>query len=136
MTTTTSMTTTEATIIRHDGDGKPLAVNVNTGVVERHMYCYTTPIKGEVAKRLFLDWVGVIYGVEVLRLIKACNRAASRKQLATDSDRLAAVWAYMGMEPAKAEAPKPHLRNCACPKCFMRHIDTGCRVVGCKACFK
>lgn len=131
------MTGTDTTIIRMDGDNRPVGVNVETGVVDRPNSYYSTPLKGEAAWRLFIDLVGLAYSAEVPALIKACNRAAARKQLATDAERREAALQYAGIVPTPVKPAKPHDRLCRCPRCLREHltIGGGCRKVGCKVCF-
>lgn len=125
----------EATIVRMDGDNRPVSVHVETGVVDRPNSYYATPLKCEAARRLFLDLIGIVRGVETLVFIKACNRAAARKQLATDGARRDAVLQYAGIAPEPVRSARPHERLCGCPACLARHIDAGCRIVGCEVCF-
>jgi hypothetical protein len=129
------MTGTETTIIRMDGDNRPVTVNVLTGIVDRPNSYYTTPLKGDAAWRLFIDLVGLAYSAEVPELIKACNRAAARKQLATDADRREAALQYAGIVPVPVKSAKPHGRLCRCPRCLTQHVAAGCRKVGCRVCF-
>jgi len=130
-----SSTTRETSISRMDGDNKPLSVDIATGVVDRPNSYYPTPLKGETAWRLFIDLVGIVYSHEVPAFIRACNRAAARKQLASDEARREAALQYAGIVPAPVESAKPHDRLCNCPRCLAQHLKNGCRKVGCKVCF-
>lgn len=129
------MTGNETKIIRWDCDNRPLGVDVVTGVVDRQNTYYAARLKGEVAWRLFIQIVAYAYSKEVPDLIKACNRAAARKQLITDEERREAALQYCGIAPTSVKAAKPHDRNCSCPPCLVRHVKAGCRIVGCKVCF-
>lgn len=129
------MTGTETTIVRMDGDNRPVGVNVVTGIVDRPNSYYPTPLKGETAWRLFIDLVGIVRSEEVPAFIKACNRAAARKQLVTDEARREAALQYTGIVPVPVKSAKPHDRLCHCPKCLSRHVEAGCRKVGCRVCF-
>lgn len=127
---------TETKIIRTDCDNKPLGVDVVTGIVDRRLTYYPTPLKGEVAWRLFLELVSYAYSQEVPSLIKACNRAAARKQLVTDEARREAALQYCGIAPTPVKSAKRHDTDaCRCTKCFMTHCRNGCRKIGCKVCF-
>lgn len=130
------MTGSETTIVRNDGDNHPLTVDVRTGIVERPNSYYATPLKSETAWMLFVELVGIVHGSEMPTFIKACNRAAARKQLVTDADRRDAVLQYTGIIPAPTKSAKPHnVDSCCCTKCLMTHVQNGCRKVGCKVCF-
>ena len=126
---------TETKIIKWDCDNKPLGVDVVTGVVDRYMTYYPTRLKGEAAWRLFIQIVAYAYSHEVPALIKACNRAVARKQLTTDEERREAALQYCGIAPTPVKSAKPHKRLCRCPKCFVQHVEAGCRVPLCKVCF-
>lgn len=130
------MTGTDTTIIRHDGDNYPLAVNVVSGVVERQNTFYAATLKGEAAWRLFIDLAGLAYSEEIPALIRACNRAAARKQLATDDERREAALQYAGITPTPVKAARRHERLCTCPKCLVDHVKAGCRIPSCKVCFR
>ena len=125
----------EMTITRWDGENRPVGVNVATGIVDRPNSYYPAPLRGDIARGLFLDLIGITYGHEVPALIKACNRAASRKNLGTDEDRREAALRYAGIIPAEVKAAKRHKTKCDCPRCLMEHVKAGCRIPFCKVCF-
>ena len=125
----------DAAIVRHDGENRPIRIDTVTGVVDRPNSQYLARLSGDVAWRLFASVVGIAHGSEITRLIRACNRVARRKTLATDDERRNAVWVYAGVAKGQSKAAKPHGRLCRCPRCLALHLAAGCRRINCRVCF-
>lgn len=125
---------TETTVIRNDADNCPMAVSMLTGQVDRPNTYYMARLKCEVARRVFLAWVGIVKSHEVPNFIAACNRAAGRKMLLTDGERAEAAMQYCGIAPKIEKKAGPHRRGCCCPRCQRECIRGGCRAINCRTC--
>ena len=132
------MTGTETSVVRMDGDNKPVRVCLLTGSVDRPNTYYPAKLRGEAAVRLFLAGVGIVLSHEVAGFIQGCNRAAARKTLATDAARLDAAYRAAGLpmlgHAADVKSAKPHPASCPCPRCAIAHARQGCRRINCPAC--
>jgi len=123
----------ETSILRLDGDNKPLTVDTVTGRVERPNTYYPAALRTAAARAAFLAIVGVAYSHEVSGLIAACNRAAGRKTLTTDDERIAAARVYAGIDPKPVRSARPHSDSCPCPRCRqLKHLS--CRRLHCPVC--